>query len=340
MKLLRVALMALGVLGLPASALAQPASSLWSLATAPGAREALRHRRAASWIYLLDELPEFLRDRLAPERADLSHDTLRREALARLDRALALAPDDVRSLAPAAHLRERLGDLDGALRDASRALALDPDGTSAQDAHFTLAVVHTWRGEHVACRDHYLASLRFPMSDYSRSIVLGNLGDAYLALGDMRSAVESYVASVTLRPEYALGWLGLAIARDRSQMDPLPDAAMAVRAASDESVARMRTPRTARGFDPEALIDALSAEGVFYVPAYDRFYYQGMAHEAVARAVSPGNPFGVTADPEAARAHRRVAAEAWRRYLDGAAPDDPWRARAEAHLRALGEAGR
>ena len=107
-----------------------------------------------------------------------------------------------------------------------------------------------------------------------------------------------------------------------------------------EVVARMRTPRTTRGFDPEALIDALSAEGVFYVPAYDRFYYQGMAHEAVARAVAPGNPFGATADPEAVRAHRRVAAEAWRRYLDGAAPEDPWRTRAEAHLRALGEARR
>ena len=35
-----------------------------------------------------------------------------------------------------------------------------------------------------------------------------------------------------------------------------------------------------------------------------------------------------------------VAAEAWRRYLDGAAPEDPWRTRAEAHLRALGEARR
>lgn len=340
MRPLPIALMALFTLGLPSTALAQPASSLWSRATAPGAREALRHRRAASWVYLLDELPEFLRDRLAPERSDLSHDALRREALARFDRALALAPDDVRSLSPAAHLRERLGDLDGAFRDASRALELDPEGPSAQDAHFTLAVVHTWRGEHAACRDHYLASLRFPMSDYARSIVLGNLGDAYLALGDMRSAVESYVACVTLRPEYALGWLGLAIARDRAQMDPLPDAAMAVRAASDESVARMRTPRTARGFDPEALIDALSAEGVFYVPDWDRFYYQGMAHEAVARAVAPGNPFGATANPEGARAHLRVAAEAWRRYLDAASPDDPWRARAVAHLRALGEPGR
>lgn len=340
MRLLRVALFALCALGFPGVAAAQPASSLWSRATAPGAREALRHRRAGSWVNLLDELPEFLRGRLAPERDDVSHDALRREALAHFDRALALDPDDVCSLASAAHLRERVGDLDGAARDASRALALDPDGPYAQDAHFTLAVVHTWRNEHAPCRDHYLASLRFPMSDQGRAIVLGNLGDAFMALGDVRAAVESYVACVTLRPEYALGWLGLSIARDRAQMDPAPDAAMAVRAASDEAVARMSTPRTVRGFDPEAIIDALSAEGVFYVPAYDRFYYQGMAHEAVARALSPGNPFGVSAEAAEVQAHRRIAAEAWRRYLDGAAPDDPWRSRAAAHLRALGASER
>jgi len=330
------ALLSLGVLVLPAVAEAQPASSLWSRATAPGAREALRHRRAGSWVNLLDELPEFYRGRLAPERDDVSHDTLRREALAHFDRALALDPDDVCALASAAHLRERVGDLDGAARDASRALELDPDGPYAQDAHFTLAVVHTWRNEHAACRDHYLASLRLPMSDNARSIVLGNLGDAFMALGDVRAAVESYVACVTLRPDYALGWLGLSIARDRAQMDPWPDAATAVRVASYEAVSRMSTPRTARGFDPEALVDALSSEGVFYVPAYDRFYYQGMAHEAVARALSPGNPFGVVADAAEVQAHRRIAAEAWRRYLDGASPDEPWRPRAAAHLRALG----
>lgn len=335
----RAALLALTTVALLAAApdaLAQPAASLWSRATAPRAREALAARRAGDWIYLLDQLPGFLRDRLAPERAGLSHDALRREALASFDRSLSLDPDDAHALAAAAHLRERAGDLDGAARDAARSLALDPDGPSAQDAHFTLAVVHTWRSEHAPCRDHYLASLRLPMRDHARAVVLGNLGDAFLALGDTRSAVENYVACVTLRPEYSLGWLGLAIARDRAHIDPAADAAMAVRAASDEVVSRMNTPRTAGGFDPEALIDALSADGVFYVPAYDRFYYQGMAHEAVARALAPGNPFGVPVDAAQVDGHRRAAVEAWRRYLDGAAPDDPWRPRARAHLRALG----
>lgn len=322
------------------AALAQPAGSLWSRVTTPGAREALAARRAGEWVNLLDELPEPRRARLAPERADIDHESLRAEALAHFERALALRPGDPRALAAAAHLRERRNDLDGATRDATRSLELDPEGPAAQDAHFTLAVVHTWRGEHPAARDHYLALLRLPVTEPTRSTVLGNLGDEFQALGDMGAAIDSYVACVALRPGYALGWLGLAIARDRAHLDPAPDAATAVRAASDDVLARMRALRMGPGFDPGALIDALSGEGVFYVPAYDRFYYQGVAHEAVARAWSAGNDFGVAPVTGEAEAHRRAARAAWRRYLDGAAPDDPWRGHAEVHLRALGPAPR
>ncbi|MDO9017144.1 MAG: tetratricopeptide repeat protein [Deltaproteobacteria bacterium] len=334
------ALTLLAALAAAPAALAQPAGSLWSQATRPGDREALAARQAGEWLNLLDLLPEPQRARLAPERADIDHESLRAEALAHFERALALRPDDPRALAAAAHLRERHNDLDGAARDAARSLELDPEGPAAQDAHFTLAVVHTWRGEHPAARDHYLALLRLPITGYLRSMVLGNLGDEFQALGDVGAAIDSYVACVTLRPGYALGWLGLAIARDRAHLDPAPDAAMAVRTASDDVRARMRALRMGPGFDPGALIDALSSEGVFYVPAYDRFYYQGVAHEAVARAWSAGNEFGVAPVASEADAHRRAAAVAWRRYLDGAAPDDPWRGRAEAHLRALGGAPR
>lgn len=334
------ALAALAALAAAPAARAQPAGSLWSGVTTPGAHEALTARRSGEWINLLDELPEPRRARLAPERADIDHESLRAEALAHLERALALRPDDPRALASAARLRERRNDLDGALRDATRSLALDPEGPAAQDAHFTLAVVHTWRGEHPAARDHYLALLRLPVTEHTRSMVLGNLGDEFQALGDMDAAIDSYVACVALRPGYALGWLGLAIARDRAHLDPAPDAATAVRAASDDVLARMQALRMGPGFDPAALLDVLSSEGVFYVPAYDRFYYQGVAHEAAARAWSAGNDFGVAPVAAEADAHRRAARVAWRRYLDAAAPDDPWRGRAEAHLRALGPSPR
>jgi hypothetical protein len=89
--------------------------------------------------------------------------------------------------------------------------------------------------------------------------------------------------------------------------------------------------------DPEALIAMLFSDGVFFVPEYDGDYQRAVAYEAVARALSPGNPFG--APPDAARAAwaREGAAGSWRRYLAAAPADEPWRARAEAHLRALGE---
>lgn len=321
------------ILAAPAVAPAQAADPVARFAAAPRTADAAA--REGDWLAMLADLPEGLRQDVAPEREDDASDALRREALDRYERALVDRPDDAALLAAAAHLRERRGDLEGALRDGRRSLALDPEGPSAQAAHFTLAVALTWLNDHAAARDHYLASLPFPMGDSMRATTLGNLGDSFVALGDVRSAIAAYEGAVSLQPGWALGWLGLAIARDRARLDPAPDAARAVRAASDASVRRASTPRTAAGFDAPALVDALSAPSVFYVPDYDRDYYEGMAREAVARAFLPGNPFGLAPDADAARAQRAEAASAWRRYLDRAPAADPWRARAEAHLRAL-----
>ncbi len=322
-------------LATPAAALAQPVDAVARFTASPTAREADDERRAGDWVAFLDGLSDPLRARFAPERERASGDELHREALAHYDRALALRPDDPHVLAAAAHLRERTGDLEGALRDGARSLALDPEGPSAQGVHFTLGVTHTWLNDHAAARDHYLASLRFPLDEVVRSITLGNLGDAFMALGDVRTAIAAYEGAVALRPDGPMGWLGLAFAHDRARLDPAAASARAVRAASDEATRRVSTPRTAAGFDPDALVDALSATGVFYVPDYDRHYYEGVAHEAVALAWSPGNHFGVTPDAERAREHRAEAAAAWQRYLDRAPTVDPWRPRAEAHLRAL-----
>ncbi len=322
-------------LATPAAALAQPVDAVARFTASPVAREADDERRAGDWVAFLEGLPDPLRARFAPERERASSDELRRESLARYERALSLRPDDPRVLAATAHLRERTGDLDGALRDGARSLALDPEGPSAQGVHFTLAVARTWLTDHAAARDHYLASLRFPLDDGVRSVTLGNLGDSFMALGDVQTAIAAYEGAVALRPEGPMGWLGLAFAHDRARLDPAPHASRAVRAASDEALRHVSTPRTTAGFDPAALLDALSAPGVFYVPDYDRHYYEGIAHEAVARAWSPGNPFGVPPDDERAREHRDDAAAAWQRYLDRAPATDPWRPRAEAHLRTL-----
>lgn len=336
MNALRALTLALALAATPA--FAQSTDPLARFARPAADARARAEGRAGDWLAQVDGLPEVLRYRLLgdePSRRDL-----RRAALARYERALAARPDDAHVLGAAAQLRERLGDHDGALRDAQRSLELDPDGADAQEAHFTLAIVHTHRHEHAAARDHYLASLTLPMHDRARAVVLGNLADELMALGDLGAALSAYEAGVALRPDFAMGWLGLGITRDRARLDAAAATSRAVRAASDDVIGRIRSPRTASGFDPEALIDALSAEGVFYVPEYDRDYYEGMAHEAVARAWMPGNPFEVPPDDARARRHRELARAAWARYLDRSPADDPWRARATAHLQALGAARR
>ncbi len=322
-------------LATPSVALAQTVDAVARFTASPAAREADDERRMGDWVASLAGLSDYSRARIDRERERASSDELHREALTHYERSLSLRPDDAGVLAAVAHLRERTGDLAGALRDGARSLALDPDGPSAPSVHFALAVAHTWLNDHAAARDHYLASLRFPLDGSERATTLGNLGDSFMALGDVQTSIAAYEGAIALRPEWALGWLGLALARDRARLDPMPDATRAVRAASDESMRHASTPRTAAGFDPAALIDALSAPGVFYVPDYDRQYYEGIAHEAIARAWSPGNPFGVTPDAERAREHRAEATAAWQRYLDRAPTTDPWRQRAEAHLRAL-----
>lgn len=284
-------------------------------------REALRaeHRAFAA------TLPARYFDLFSEGATRAQRDALRREALAAAERALARSPDDARLLGLAAELRERLGDLRGALRDADRALALAPESPEAPDVHFTRALVHTRLGEHEATRDDYLAALRFPLAERTRGTVLGNLADTWLVLGDTARAVETYAECVRLAPDYALGWLGLAIAQDRDSADPSDAAARAVRLAAQQSDGA-----------PGAILDELQREGVFFVPVFDRYTYEAMAHEALARMYGPGGELG--ADPVRAQQHRVYARFAWEAWSAQAPGDDRWRPVVARHLRAVGGA--
>lgn len=251
-------------------------------------------------------------------------EAMRREALAAVERSLAAQPDEPHALGLAATLRERLGDPRGALRDADRALALAPEGPEAPDLHFVRALAHTHLGAHERTRDEYLAALRFPMPDDTRGIVLGNLADAWLVLGDTARAVETYREGLRFTPDYALGWLGLAIAQDRDGADPTEAAAEAVRRASR------------RGSAPDAILEETRREGVFFVPPFDRYTYEAMAHEALARMYAPGGELGH--DPLRAQQHRVYARFAWEAWGAQAPADDRWRPRVARHLRALATA--
>ncbi len=315
----------------PAAASAQRARSPWTLVTDPTARSVDVDRRTAAWIALADEMPVQLRAAAMPERDDVSHEALRAEALAAYDRVLAAHPDDAATLAATARLREHTNDLAGALRDATRSLALAPEGPDAPAALFTLGVVHTRLGDDAASRDDYLRGLRFPLRDGTRAVVLGNLCDADMALGDLAAAVDACEGSVALRPTYALGWLGLALARDRARLDATAALAQALRSASDASPRGVGRSEA----DTDALLRELFAEGVFFVPERDRAYHEAMAHEAAATAWTPHGTLGLASEPSRVREHREAARDAWRRYVSAAPANDPWRARAAEHLRAL-----
>lgn len=294
------------------------AQDLFERAHTPGAPALRRlHGRARHLEFVADLPPRLLAlFNAAPTRSE--RDALRLDALRAADRALALAPDDVSLLSTAASLRERLGDYPRALRDADLALALAPEGPDAQDLYFTRAIVRTRLGDHLGARDDYLAALRLPMAAHTRGAVLGNLADTWLALGDAALAAETFARCVREAPDYSLGWLGLAIAQDRLGDDP-----------SEAAEEALRTALTRGSGRADALLDELSRDGVFFVPAYDRHTYEAMSHEAIARAYLRGELPGGDAD---ARRHEAAARAAWEAWSARAPADDRWRPAAARHL--------
>lgn len=334
--------LALTLLLAPSLAVAQ---TTWSHALAPRRAAAVGQREAATVDALLDSLqrqdnvPLALRFALDPDdAAAVSPAVLQRSALAHAEAALALDPDDVRALALAAGLRERTGERDVALRMVDRALALDPDSPERADLRFTRALVCLRQGRYDEARDAWERSLDDTLSAHTRSITLGNLGDTYMVLHDVRRAIDAYRGAAESDADNPLAWLGLAVSLDRGGYDASTPLARAVAVASEmqrpsPSVGTLHTMALRQSFAPDALLDELGREEVFFSPEYERSYHLAMAWEAVAREHAPGG----RADPDPARVRsmRAAALASWRAYLHDAPPDDPWRLRATLHARAL-----
>ena len=321
--------LALALLVAPWPAAAQ---SIWARARVRGAVEAARHRDAASVDALFSALraPLQVMFSLDPvEAAALRPDRLRRSALAHLDAALALDPDDPRTLALAANLYERSGDHARGLRLADRALLLAPVSPDVADVLFTRALATLHLGRYDEARDAWQRSLTEPLSARTRAITLGNLADTLLVLRDVRGAVDAYRGATEADPENDLAWLGLGVALDRAGIDPTAALSHATEVASEMAGGRGRgTP-----FQPDALIESLERPEVFFEPTHERHYHTGLAWEAVAREFAAGGR--APTDPARASTVRASALTAWRAYLRETAADDPWRPRAELHVRML-----
>lgn len=182
---------------------------------------------------------------------------------------------------------------------------LDPEDLERRSTVlFSLGVAYTKQLRFEQARDSYLALLRDPFAP-GREVTLCNLAETYMYLHDVTTSLDRYVECANALPQRATGWWGLAIAHDRAAQDS--DG----RRAADRAIA----------IDPD--LRDIHGDGVFYVPPYELYYYEGVAYEAAARV------------PTATNVEKRMAfnqaAASWSRYLQLAPSTDPWIARARAH---------
>jgi tetratricopeptide (TPR) repeat protein len=171
--------------------------------------------------------------------------------------------------------------------------------------HADLAVAYAHQGRVAEEIAAYGEALRVQPVAFERSRLLANRAEAYMIQGDITAAVEGYRAAIALLSAdhmmFGTGpttlW-GLAVALDRSgDLDSGLDAI-----------------RLARTYDAQDRI--INGPGWFYLPDYDRHWYEALGHWQVARKTDA--LLSVRVD-----AYARASAS-WDEYLANAARDDRW----------------
>jgi tetratricopeptide (TPR) repeat protein len=294
----------------PAVANGETPPSAWDAAKDPLVRDRYK-------LHL--EVQELLEVRELPRIGTL------RNLMAEKARALLEAHDAAHSpdprlrfdLAEVYEILKRYGVVIAVLEDA---LAMAPDHPAATHAWFSLATAYAYRGSAEASRKEisaYREYLARETNDESRATATLNLAEAEMNLGEMEQAIGDYQEALRLaassprlggpETEILAVW-GLAVAYDRSG-----DATGAA------AQAHLATQMDAR----DRLIS--DDKDVFFVPAYERNWYLGLAAMAHARAET---------DPRGILAHWADAEQRWDAYLAGAekpASGDRWTARARSH---------
>jgi tetratricopeptide (TPR) repeat protein len=184
------------------------------------------------------------------------------------------------------------------------ALAAAPDHPSAIDAYWSLAIAYVKLGRFDDEIDAYEEFLRRATSPDQRVRALCNRAESQLRRERLGDALRDYRESLVLQPDDVLCHWGYAVALDRSGDAP----------------AAMGEAKTAITYDP--LDQALSNPGVFFLPAYERFWYEGLG--AMARALQID-------DPATSVLWWDAAVVKWAGYLAFAPADDRWVPLAKAH---------
>ena len=240
------------------------------------------------------------------------------DALARLDRALTLEPNNPALLETRARVLtlweepRSLDDCQVRRKDALAIAAFEElvkrDATfDAARVAFELGLLRTHTHAFEAAATAYARAVELAFDTRDSASAQGNLAEVIMLAGDPAAALPHYERALQLTPagrDYALLLFGLAVALDRLGEH---DAALQKAAAAVDSAGRS--------------LAILRAPGVFFEPDYELSYYEGLGHEALARLL-----------PESRALAFESAAASYREFLQAAANDNPYRVNAQANL--------
>ncbi len=185
-------------------------------------------------------------------------------------------------------------------------------GSTRADALASLAICHARLGQHAEEIAAYDRALAIEPDPEARALFLANQAEGYMAMGRILRALSGYRQALELATGVMMleigvtsTW-GMAVAQDRSG-----DLEGAI-----ESIG------VARSYD--RFDQAIRSPSWFYVPSYDRYWYEALGHWQTARSVD---------DDDASFGAYESAQRSWRAYIDAAATDDPWLALADIRLR-------
>ncbi|MBK7402125.1 MAG: tetratricopeptide repeat protein [Myxococcales bacterium] len=196
-----------------------------------------------------------------------------------------------------------LHDYEDAIPALHHALAYAPKHAQAGRAWFSLGISHAHRGEAEDEETAWQMALALADDPSERHVVLANLAETEMRLGRLDDALTAIEQAIDLVPQHAVTHWTRALLLDR-----LDDRPRALAAAS-----------VALSLDPDG--KSLEGDSVFYVPPYDVYWYQALV--ALAQA---------DATPEIAGLERIKALSHYTKWLDSAAPDDPFRGIAGARI--------
>jgi tetratricopeptide (TPR) repeat protein len=187
----------------------------------------------------------------------------------------------------------------------SETLTDAPDHPAATDAYYSIAICYAKLGrpkDEIAAYDEFL---RRETDTSSRANAIANRGEARMVQGDLAAAIEDLRASLALLPDNALAHFSLAVALDRT----------------GDRTGALAEAKIAITYD--ALDQQIGSPNVFFMPPYDRYWYDALGATARAQQID---------DAATSILWWETAAGKWKEYIDAAGPQDRWIGFATSHL--------